>query len=287
MAVLRKRSSEGLIWVAATLCFGIGATTGAQQTPKVPATDASTQASPATASSQRGKDVDGSAQASPEVGPLPKHGGPALATLTTLAITLSRAIDSGRLRNGDHVAATLSHAAGRYPAGTPTVLSVIATVPAGRLSAAGEFSLQLMSVGRSAVYTETQTFRGQPGHKDLPDSAPALGTDAGLPVGAPLTYHVQPPPTAATGAPRSAALTPGSVSGRASGDAPPQDTTGANGESANSGSASSGSASSGSANKNAPNSGSGQQQTVTPANTTSAGSQGTSPSSLHPVPQIR
>ena len=141
-----------------------------------------------------------------------------------LPVTLTQAIDSGRLKNGQHVQATLSAAVGRLPAGTPAVLSVIATVPAGVIAAAGEFSLQLVSVGRVAVYTETQTFRGLPGHKDLPDSAPAVGTDAGLAAGAPLTFHVQPPPTAATGAPKAGTETPGSVNGRASGDAPPAGT---------------------------------------------------------------
>jgi hypothetical protein len=99
---------------------------------------------------------------------------------------------------------------------------VIETLPAGRIYAAGEFSLQVERVGSIPVYTNTLTYRGQPGHKDLPDSAPAVGTDAGLAAGAALVFHVLPPPQPANGPPKALNKAPGSVDGVAAGNPPPQ-----------------------------------------------------------------
>ena len=54
-------------------------------------------------------------------------------------------------------------------------------------------------------------------HKDLPDSAPALGNNAGLASGASITFHVLPPPSAAQGAPKASGIAPGSVNAISSG----------------------------------------------------------------------
>ena len=144
-------------------------------------------------------------------------------------VALDRAIDSGRLKNGQSVPARLTapvrSSAGVLPAGTPVSLTVVATVPAGRLTAVGEFSLQAVRVGRIGTETDIKTYRGKPGHRDVADAAPAVGTDAGLPAGASLEFHVLHPPHPATGDLRESPHTPGSVNGVASGAPPP---TGAN-----------------------------------------------------------
>ena len=137
-------------------------------------------------------------------------------------LKLGRSIDSGHLKNGDTVAATLAKPVALSPkgtldAGTPAELTVVETLPAGRIYASGEFSLQLERVGSVTVYTDTLTYRGKPGHKDLPDSAPAVGTDAALAAGAELVFHVLPPPAPANGPPKAGNRGPGSVDGVASG----------------------------------------------------------------------
>lgn len=170
--------------------------------PAAPPTDAAAQASPLRPASEAPA-TDSAAQASP-VPPLHLGTDAHVAPHTAIPVRLSGAIDSGHLRNGDTVPATLAQAIALSPrgtlaAGTPVDLSVIETLPAGRVSAAGEFSLQLMRVGTVGVFTDTLTYRGQPGHKDLPDSVPAIGTDAALPSGAELTFHVLPPPVPAAG----------------------------------------------------------------------------------------
>ncbi len=145
---------------------------------------------------------------------------------TPIEVKLGRSIDSGRLKNGATVPATLTKSVplsprGMLNAGTPVELTVVETLPAGRIYAAGEFSLQIERIGSLSVYTNTLTYRGKPGHKDLPDSAPQVGTDAGLAAGAVLTFHVLPPPSFASGPPRARGRGPGSVTGTASGAPPP------------------------------------------------------------------
>jgi hypothetical protein len=201
---------------------GASVTVGAQHTTSAPATDSATQASPL----QPAPHVP-AVDAATEASPITQHGGHgiSIAPHTAVPIQLDETIDSGKLKNGQTVAAKLTAAvrAGSttLPAGTPVSITVVATVPAGKLTSMGEFSLQVLSVGRVGVYTDTQTFRGRPGHRDVADATPAVGTDAGLPTGAPLTFHVLPPPSAATAAPRNTAHSPGSVNGTASGGPPP------------------------------------------------------------------
>lgn len=216
-------------WQAFSFLFlGLSAVTlvPAQKLTAGPPTDISAQASPIQ-SAPRVRAVDEAMQASPVS--LTSGGGESgvvLAPHMAIPIKLLTAIDSGSLKNGQMVPASLTSAVRSgevtLAEGTPVELSVVETVPAGRLYAAGEFSLQLMRVGKVEVFTDIQTFRGDTGKKDLADSAPAVGTDAGLPRGAALVFHVQPHPQAAEGPPRNTESTPGSVNGTASGSAPPK-----------------------------------------------------------------
>jgi len=195
----------------------------AQSTQVVPAADSSAQSSPIR-TTPAAPVTDSAQQASPIP---PTHGqSVSIAPHTELELKLGRNIDSGRLKNGETVEATLAKPVALSPkgalqSGTRAELTVVETLPAGRLYAAGEFSLQVERVGSVPVYTDTLTYRGKPGHKDLPDSAPAVGTDAGLAAGAELVFHVLPPPVAANGPPKAGSKGPGSVNGVGSGGTPP------------------------------------------------------------------
>ena len=194
-----------------------------RKTQETPATDSAAQASPIKPAPAAPVD-DSAALASPVR--LGNGHGASIAPHTAIDVKLARGIDSGRLKNGEPVQANLAKAVSLTPkgmleVGTPVELTVVETLPAGKIDAAGEFSLQVERVGSVGVYTDTLTYRGQPGHKDLPDSAPAVGTDAGLAAGAELTFHVLPPPTPASGPPHAANGGPGSVNGVASGAPPP------------------------------------------------------------------
>lgn len=211
----------GTLVLAASVCVAVGAM--AQKTQNTPATDSSAQASPIRPA-PGAPVVDSSAQASP-IGS-DTRGGASVTPHTAIDVRLANAIDSGHLKNGDTVRATLANAVALSPhgtlsAGSAAELTVVETLPAGRISAAGEFSLQLLRVGSVPVYTDTLTYRGQVGHKDLPDSAPQVGTDAGLASGAQITFHVLPPPAPANGMPPVRNRDPGSVDGIAAGGPPP------------------------------------------------------------------
>jgi hypothetical protein len=191
-----------------------------QPTQSRPVTDSSAQASPIAPTPKAPVD-DTSQQASP-IAPERHGGGPALPAHTAIHITLDQGVDSGNLKNGQtihaHVTAAVStHGHAVMSAGARAELSVIGAVPAGKINAVGEMSLQLMRVAGADVYTDTLTFRGHPGQKDLPDSAPVLGSNAGLASGASLIFHVLPPPAAAQGAPKTSGIAPGSVNGISSG----------------------------------------------------------------------
>jgi hypothetical protein len=192
--------------------FALSCLAGARIAAQQP-TDTSVQSSPV-AAPPKVPAVDSSVQASPVPGPAVKAVTTYVAPGTAIPVRLTEAIESGTLKNGTVVHATLAvpvklsaaaQAAGTgsgspsLPAGSAVELSVIETVPADKIDSAGEMSLQLVRVGTMSVFTDTQTFNGKPGHKELPDSSPAKGTEATLAAGATLTFHVQPPPTAATG----------------------------------------------------------------------------------------
>jgi hypothetical protein len=205
--------------LTAAALLGVALAATAQKTQNEPATDSAAQSSPIQPT-PRAPVTDAAEQASP----IRSNNGPGLsiAPHTEIAVKLGRSIDSGHLKNGDTVAATLAKPAALSPkgtldAGTPAELTVVETLTAGRLYAAGEFSLPLEKVGPVPVYTDTLTYRGKPGHKDLPDSAPAVGTDAALAAGVELIFHVLPPPEPANGPPKAGNRGPGSVDGVATG----------------------------------------------------------------------
>jgi hypothetical protein len=215
-----RKVTIGLAALAAVLSAAVAV---AQKTQQLPVTDSSAQASPIRPAPAARAD-DSAQQASP-ISSGNGHG-VSVAPHTEIEVKLGRSIDSGHLKNGDTVAATLTRSivlspSGTLNAGTTAELTVVETLPAGRIYAAGEFSLQLERVGSVGVYTNTLTYRGEPGHKDLPDSAPAVGTDAGLAAGADLVFHVLPPPEAVNGPPKPTDEGPGSVSGVANGGPPP------------------------------------------------------------------
>jgi hypothetical protein len=210
----------GAVSFMAILFAGAGAL--AQKTIDTPPTDTSVQSSPLRPAPKAPVN-DSSMLASPI--PESKPSGVFLSPHTAIPIALNEAIDSGKLKNGQTVHARLTAAVSAHgktlPAGTPVDVTVVATVPAGKLNAEGEFSLQLESIGGIHAYTDTQTFRGKPGARDVADAAPSLGTDAGLPGGAPLTFHVLPPPVEATSPPPNVPNPPGAVNGTAVGGPPP------------------------------------------------------------------
>lgn len=217
-----RTSTVGVSCVS-VLALSFVLTAVAQKKQNEPATDSAAQASPIRPA-PAAPVTDAAAEASPVSAP--RRSAVWIAPHTPIEVKLGRSIDSGRLKNGDTVPGTLANSVALSPhgaldAGTPVQLTVIETLPAGRIYAAGEFSLQIQRIGSLTVYTNTLTYRGKPGPKDLPDSAPQVGTDAGLPAGAELTFHILPPPTFATGLPRARGRGPGVVTGRTSGAAPP------------------------------------------------------------------
>lgn len=156
--------------------------------------------------------------------PEPHAGNVWIAPHTAIPIALGEALDSGKLHNGQaipaHLAASVAAHGKTFPAGTHVDLTVVGTVPAGRMSQVGELSLQVLSVGGVPASTDTLTFRGQPGPRLTPDAIPALGTDASLASGAQLTFHVLPPPEPATAPPPNVPNPPGSVNGTAAAKPP-------------------------------------------------------------------
>ena len=254
----RKQKSIGIraSLFGAALVIGGAWAAGAQVTTSAPVVDSAAQASPVK-DAPKVPAVDAAAQASP-VGLGSADHAPTVAPKTTIPVVLDEGIDSGKLHNGQTVLGALSAPVGKMPAGTAVALTVVATMPAGKVNAVGEFSLQAIRVGKSEVYTDTLTFRGKPGHKDIADAAPAIGTDAGLAKGAALTFHVQTPPAPANGPPKTQGTAPGSVDGVAAGGPPPPGSTPAAG--GNNG---------------------GTQQTVSPANTTSVPIHGATPQTPH------
>jgi hypothetical protein len=181
-------------WIAAMAMTGLLSGASAAQQP----VDSSVQASPIKAPAPAPA-IDSSVQASPvTVGPNtvpPPH----IAAGTAIRLRLERAANSAQMKNGDTLPAVLTapvqvRGGKSLLAGTKVAVSVEETIPAGKIQSAGEFTLQVVKVGTVTVVTEPQEFEGRPGHKDLPDSAPDKGTEATLPAGATLTFHVQATP---------------------------------------------------------------------------------------------
>jgi hypothetical protein len=136
------------------------------------------------------------ADASAEASPLPNapHG-TSVPAHTEVVVRLQKTIDSAKVHNGDIIDATLSAPVrtsdGKtLPAGTRVGVTVLAAAPAGKIESRGELTLQLTHVGPAATISDELTFYGKEGHKDLPDSAPAKGTEASVASSATLRFHV-------------------------------------------------------------------------------------------------
>ena len=141
---------------------------------------------------------DAAAEASPTSG-IPKA--VYIPAHAELVVRLHQPVDSGHVRNGDMLEATLAAPVktsnGRVlPAGTRVGVTVLAVAAAGKFQSQGEMTLQVTQVGPVGVLTDAQTFFGQEGHKDLPDSAPAKGTEAALDGATTLRFHVPAVPKA-------------------------------------------------------------------------------------------
>jgi hypothetical protein len=140
--------------------------------------------------------TDSAAESSPVTGT--PHGA-ALTPNQDLAVRLGKTIDSAHLHNGEMLTATLTSPAHTsdghsLPAGTQVGVTVLAVAPVGKISSHGEITLQVTHVGSVAVISDALTFHGQSGPKELPDSAPAKGTEATVSAGATLRFHVPLPP---------------------------------------------------------------------------------------------
>lgn len=114
---------------------------------------------------------------------------------TVLQLRLNRPIDSLHQRNGETVRGALSTAVQTAEGktlgkGTPVLLTIISAAPAGRMASYGVLTLQVFRVAGVGVFSNVLDFDGQEGHKDLPDSAPAKGTEATVKAGALLRFKV-------------------------------------------------------------------------------------------------
>ena len=157
-----------------------------------PATDSAAQASPLTAPAATSKPDDTATQASPVAAPAKGESIPAGATLQ---VSISQTADSGRVHNGEHIRAVLKSpirtSTGRaLPVNTEVEVTVLTTEPAGKLESSGEITLQVTHVGGIETISDIVTRRGTTGARDLPDSTPAKGTDAILPAGTALLFHI-------------------------------------------------------------------------------------------------
>lgn len=213
-------NKQAMGWLlAAGVIMTLNTRASAQHTTSSPATDSSVQSSPVQATPKAHVD-DAASESSPEIGPAEKRAG-WIAPGTEVHAVLARAIDSGSLKNGEDIharlAAPVKTSLGTLPAGTPVIVNVIGTAPAGKLTAAGEFSLELTRVGSIATQSDIKTFRGEVGKREVADATPALGTNAGLAAGASVSFHIPKPPTPAADAPNGKGYIPGSVNAVASG----------------------------------------------------------------------
>lgn len=189
-------SGERVIRAAVVVClvFGAGMARG-QRTPAgtTPAPVVDSAAEGPVAPPPKAAPADDSAtESSPTTG-IPR--GVYIPVHAELEVRLRQAVDSGHVRNGDMVEAALAAPVkasdGRVlPAGTRVGVTVLAVAPAGKLESRGELTLQVTHVGPVGVLTDAETFFGQEGHKDLPDSAPAKGTEAALDEATTLRFHV-------------------------------------------------------------------------------------------------
>ena len=103
-------------------------------------------------------------------------------------VLLTRTADSGHVRNGDVLAATLAAPIAGLARGTPVQLTVIQASQAGVLTSAGELSMQVTRIGDYNVLSVIVTALGKEGKKEVADAAPSPGTEAEFPAGQDLTF---------------------------------------------------------------------------------------------------
>ena len=191
------------IYVVAALCLG-AVVAQAQNDPAKTATPPGTTSAPVVDSATAGPvasppsgapATDAAAESSPVT---PIAHGVYLPAHQDIACRLQKTVDSAHLHNGDMLTASLTSPVrtsdGRsLPAGTRVGVTVLAVAPVGKISSHGEITLQVTHVGSVAVLSEALTFRGQSGPKELPDSAPARGTEASVSSGTTLRFQVPAP----------------------------------------------------------------------------------------------
>ena len=135
---------------------------------------------------------DHSALASP-VSPLPR--GSFIPVGTAVRMRLAADVSSGLQINGAKVHGTLlapvrTTGGATVPAGAAVEGTVVSAAKAGLVSSGGILSLQLTRVGGIPVIGDVLEFKGQQGHKDVADAAPAKGTEAMVAGGTTLNFHV-------------------------------------------------------------------------------------------------
>lgn len=107
---------------------------------------------------------------------------------TPIRVLLQKTADSGNVRNGDLLNATLVDPVGGLPKGTPVQVAVVQATRAGTLTSAGELSLQVTRIGSYNVLSEIVTALGKEGQRELADAAPSIGTEAVFAAGQPFSF---------------------------------------------------------------------------------------------------
>ena len=97
---------------------------------------------------------------------------------TPIRVQLAQRADSGHLKNGDTVSATLSAPLAGLPIGTPVTLTVVQCARAGSLVSYGELSLQVTAIAGRPLLSTILTALGREGKREVADAAPTLGTEA-------------------------------------------------------------------------------------------------------------
>ncbi len=100
---------------------------------------------------------------------------------------LNTTVDSAHARNGDTLAGSLAAPLAGMPVGTPVTMTVISASSAGSVQSYGELSIQVLSVGNHPLLSNVVSAVGQEGKRELPDAAPAKGTEASFSAERPLT----------------------------------------------------------------------------------------------------
>jgi len=135
---------------------------------------------------------DASALASPVPKPAAAE---SIAIGSVVRIRMVDTVSSGANVNGDTVHAVLTAPLKTskgtvIPAGTGVAATVVSSAKAGVMQSAGVLSLQLTRIGVVAVISDVLDFTGKEGKREVPDAAPAKGTEAVIQPNTTLTFHV-------------------------------------------------------------------------------------------------